>query len=95
MTEIDDTARAKKIPVSTSMNHASGPAGMTRTSRKVEMRTTKGAAMNTHRSALRGKMSSFWRNLPTSARSCKEPYGPASIGPSRLCIKLIILNRNR
>ena len=47
------------------------------------------------RSAPRGLMSSFWMNLPTSANSCSEPYGPASIGPSRLCMKLIILNRKR
>ena len=40
-----------------------------------------------------GSMSSFWRNLPTSARSWSEPWGPASIGPRRLCMKLIILNR--
>ena len=45
------------------------------------------------RSARSGTMSSFWRNLPTSASSWIEPYGPASMGPSRLCMKLIILKR--
>jgi YbbR domain-containing protein len=39
--------------------------------------------------------SSFCNHLPTSASSCIEPYGPASIGPSRLCMNDIILNRNR
>jgi len=70
---MDDTARAKKMPVSTSMNHASGPAGMTSTNRNVEMSTTNGAALKTMRSAFSGRMSSFWRNLPTSASSCSEP----------------------
>ena len=95
MTEMDDTASARKMPVSTSMNQASGPAGMTSTSRNVEMSTTNGAALKTTRSALAGMMSSFWRNLPTSASNCSDPNGPASMGPSRLCMKLIILKRNR
>ena len=45
------------------------------------MSTTNGAALKTMRSALAGMMSSFWRNFPTSASSCSEPYGPASMGP--------------
>ena len=59
------------------------------------MSTTNGAALKTMRSAFSGMMSSFWRNFPTSASSCSEPYGPASMGPNRLCMKLIILNRKR
>ena len=55
--------------------------------------TTNGAIAKRRRSARSGKMSSFWRNLPTSAKSCIEPYGPASMGPRRLCMKLTILKR--
>ena len=57
------------------------------------MMTTNGAPPKTNRSALRGKMSSFWTNLTTSAISWRLPCGPASIGPSRLCRWLTILNR--
>ena len=46
-------------------------------------------------SARSGMMSSFCSHLPTSARSCMDPNGPASMGPRRLCMKLTILNRNR
>ena len=56
-------------------------------------KTTKMAALKMKRSALSGCRSSFWRNLPTSAKSCIEPYGPASIGPRRDCMKLTILKR--
>ncbi len=44
-------------------------------------------------SARSGAVSSFCSHLPTSATSCSEPYGPASIGPRRLCMNDIILNR--
>ena len=40
MTETDETARAKKMPVSKLTKVASGPQGTTRTSRKVLSRTT-------------------------------------------------------
>jgi hypothetical protein len=68
---------------------------MTANSTKVEARTIAGASRNTNRSARSVEMSSFCSHLPTSARSCSEPYGPASIGPSRLCMKLTNLNRYR
>ena len=57
--------------------------------------TTSGAIRKMRLSARSGEMSSFCSHLPTSANSCMLPYGPASIGPRRLCMKLIILNRNR
>jgi hypothetical protein len=94
MTEIEDTARAKKMPVSRSSTMRSGPTGTTTKSRKVEIRTTRGARAKTQRSDFSGKMSSFWRNFRPSARSCSVPKGPASMGPRRLCMKLIIFIRN-
>jgi len=58
------------------------------------MRTTTGAAMNTRRSASAGMMSSFWMNLIPSPMSWNQPWNPpGSIGPSRLCMWLIILSR--
>ena len=57
--------------------------------------TISGAILKIRASAFAGWMSSFCSHLPTSANSCIDPYGPASIGPRRLCMKLIILNRNR
>ena len=42
-----------------------------------------------------GMMSSFWRNLMPSPTSWNQPWKPpGSIGPSRLCMWLIILSRN-
>ena len=73
ITEIEDTAKAKNTPVSIFMNQASGPAGRTKTSKKVEAKTTNGAALKTTLSAALGNKSSFWRNFPTSAKSCNEP----------------------
>ncbi len=93
MTEMDETARAKKMPVSRSSTMRSGPTGTTTKSRKVEIRTTIGARAKTQRSAFSGKMSSFWRNFSPSAMSWRVPSGPASMGPSRLCMKLIIFIR--
>ena len=55
---------------------ASGPKGTTTYSRNVDTITTNGARREHPRSARSGTMSSFWRNLPTSAISCSEPYGP-------------------
>ena len=82
------------MPVSRFVKYASGPNGITTSMRNVDASTMYGAIANRRASARSGTMSSFWRNLPTSASSCSEPWGPASIGPSRLCMKLIILNRN-
>ncbi len=73
ITDMEETARARKMPVSMSMNQRSGPAGMTSTNRNVEISTTNGASLNTTRSAAAGIRSSFWRNFPTSARSCSDP----------------------
>ncbi len=61
------------MPTSRSTKYASGPAGSTNTNKNVEMSTTKGAILNTGRSARSGMMSSFWKNFPTSASSCIEP----------------------
>ena len=72
-TDTDDTARAKKMPVSRSAKTASGPNGTTTYTKNALTMTTKGASANSRRSARSGKMSSFWRNLPTSAMSCREP----------------------
>ena len=77
------------------MNHASGPKGTTTTSKNVLISTTIGAILKIGLSALSGWMSSFCNHLPTSATNCNEPYGPASIGPRRLCINDIILNKNK
>ena len=42
-----------------------------------------------------GMMSSFWMNLMPSPTSWNQPWNPpGSIGPSRLCMWLIILSRN-
>ena len=68
---------------------------MTATSRNVLTSTTSGAILKIRLSAWVGYRSSFCSHLPTSANSCIEPYGPASIGPRRLCMKDIILNRKR
>ena len=67
---------------------------MTMNSRKVLISTTIGAKAKTFRSAPSGKMSSFWRNLAPSASSCMVPKGPASFGPTRLCMPLMTLKRN-
>ena len=73
----------------------SGPAGITRNTRKVEITTIAGAIANTRRSAWPGMMSSFWMNLMPSPTSWNQPWNPpGSIGPSRLCMWLIILSRN-
>ena len=77
------------------MNQASGPNGTTTINRNVDTSTMIGAILKIFASAFSGMMSSFCSHLPTSAMSCIEPYGPASIGPSRLCMNDIILNRNR
>ena len=94
-TDTDETARAKKMPAGKSAKQASGPNGTTSDEQERAISTTIGAILKMRRSAGRGTMSSFCSHLPTSANSCSEPYGPASIGPSRLCMKLIILNRKR
>ena len=40
-------------------------------------------------------MSSFWMNLMPSPTSWYQPWNPpGSIGPSRLCMWLIIFSRN-
>src|SRR5215813_8760299 len=44
-----------------------------------------GAAVNTHRSALVGVMSSLIISLIASATGCSTPYGPTRIGPRRDC----------
>jgi len=93
MTEMEDTAKAKKMPVSRSSTMRSGPTGTTTKSRKVEISTTRGARAKTMRSAFSGKMSSFWRNFTPSATSWSTPWGPASMGPRRLCMWLIIFIR--
>jgi len=66
---------------------------MTMYRRKVDISTMTGASPNTKRSDRSGKMSSFWMNLRPSATSCRVPWGPASIGPRRLCMWLIIFRR--
>ena len=81
------------MPVARSAITAFGPAGITTKIKKVEVSTTAGAMPNTSLSAREGVMSSFWSHLPTSASSCRDPYGPASIGPRRLCMKETNLNR--
>ena len=59
------------------------------------MTTIAGASANTRRSASAGMMSSFWRNLMPSPMSWNQPWNPpGSIGPSRLCMWLIIFSRN-
>ena len=59
------------------------------------MTTIAGARAKTRRSASSGMMSSFWRNLMPSPTSWNQPWKPpGSIGPSRLCMWLIILSRN-
>ena len=83
------------MPAWKSVNQTSGPNGTTATSRNVEVSTTSGAILKMLRSAASGAVSSFCSHLPTSANSCSEPYGPASIGPRRLCMNDIILNRKR
>jgi hypothetical protein len=72
-----------------------GPAGITTNIRNVDARTIAGASPKISLSESSVEMSSFCSHLPTSARSCSEPYGPASMGPSRLCMKLTNLNRYR
>ena len=73
----------------------SGPAGITTKIRNVEITTTAGANANTRRSASAGMMSSFWMNLMPSPTSWNQPWNPpGSIGPSRLCMWLIIFSRN-
>jgi hypothetical protein len=58
------------------------------------MRMTAGAAAKTRRSAWAGMMSSFWMNLMPSPMSWNQPWKPpGSMGPSRLCMWLIILSR--
>ena len=86
ITEMDDSASARNTPVSRLTKNASGPKGITTASRKVEASTMYGASLKRRSSARSGTRSSFWRNLPTSATSCSVPWGPASMGPSRLCM---------
>src|SRR5436190_14168754 len=50
-----------------------------------------GAAVNTHRSALVGVMSSFKISLMASATGCSTPYGPTRIGPRRDCAQAMTL----
>jgi len=50
-----------------------------------------GAAVNTHRSARTGVMSSLIISLMASAIGCSTPYGPTRIGPSRDCAHAITL----
>ena len=67
---------------------------MTTNTRKVESTTIAGASANTRRSASTGVMSSFWRNLMPSPMSWYQPWKPpGSMGPSRLCMWLIIFNK--
>ena len=75
------------------VSQASGPNGTAATSRNVDTNTISGAILKMRWSAASGAVSSFCSHLPTSANSCIEPYGPASMGPSRLCMNDIILNR--
>ena len=72
-TDTEETASAKKMPVLRSAKIASGPNGTTTYTRNALTMTMNGAIANSRRSARSGKMSSFWRNLPTSAISCSEP----------------------
>ena len=59
------------------------------------MTTIAGAMAKTRRSASAGMMSSFWRNLMPSPTSWNQPWKPpGSMGPSRLCMWLIIFSRN-
>ena len=82
------------MPASRLAKHGVGPERHDEVHEQDGDATTRyGASLNSRLSARSGTMSSFWRNLPTSASSCSEPCGPASIGPSRLCMKLTILNR--
>ena len=73
MTEIDDTRQREEDAGRGLRKQASGPKGMTTKIRNVLITTTIGARAKTRRSAPSGKRSSFWSNLPTSARSCSEP----------------------
>ena len=67
---------------------------MTRNTKNVEITTTTGARANTRRSASAGMRSSFWRNFMPSPTSWNQPWKPpGSIGPSRLCMWLIIFSR--
>ena len=97
-TLIDDSAIARKTPAvmpwpGSPVKIASGPNGTTMNSTNVETSTMIGAIVKIRLSARSGMMSSFCRNFATSAKSCMDPNGPASIGPSRLCMKLTILKR--
>ena len=59
------------------------------------MTTIAGASAKTLRSDSLGMMSSFWRNFRPSPTSWYQPWNPpGSIGPSRLCMWLIIFSRN-
>ena len=72
-----------------------GPAGITTKTRNVDSTTIAGASSKTRRSASAGMMSSFCMNLMPSPMSWYQPWKPpGSIGPSRLCMWLIIFNRN-
>ena len=67
---------------------------MTTNTRNVDITTTAGAAAKTRRSDCAGMMSSFWRNFRPSPTSWYQPWKPpGSIGPSRLCMWLIIFSK--
>ncbi len=82
------------MPTSSGATTSRGPAGITTNTRNVDSTTTAGASAKTRRSASFGMMSSFCMNLTPSPMSWNQPWKPpGSIGPSRLCMWLIIFSR--
>src|SRR2546430_192208 len=68
-----------------------GPNGMTAYTINAGTIEMIGAAVNTHRSARTGVMSSLIISFTASAIGCRIPYGPTRIGPRRDCAQAITL----
>ena len=64
-----------------------GPNGMTENATNAGTTAITGARMKTTLSAAFGVMSSLSASFTPSARDCRRPKGPCTLGPMRCCIR--------
>jgi hypothetical protein len=73
----------------------SPPTGTTVKMSSAGRRARYGASLKTNRSARSGMRSSLKNSLTPSASVWSSPYGPARLGPIRLCMSLMTLRSNQ
>jgi hypothetical protein len=82
-------AKTKKTPRFVSTRTTFSVKGIKAQANKANNKDIKGASTNTKRRAFRGKTDSFIINFNASAKGCRTPSTPTTLGPFLFCVALI------